>query len=319
MKYSPDMHDDVREAIAKTIPQYIFDQYRHYPAADSDGWRHFLQNRVDDLLTNEEALVFIEISEGFIYLVGCKVPRWDEEHFGFGMAKVDLLLYPADRYPNAIMGRLLDESIAFLRNANVRFVSSHISGEDLLGLHLLEDRGFRYYQTTVYSVTQYNASVDSTDTSVRLWREEDLPAIVDIARRNQFVGGHFYSDTRFDRKRVDMMYEKWIRTSWSNRDPIAVIEENDKIAGYFAFVFDDAWSRVAATKYARMTSLAMDSSVRKKGLGMRLFGSVIAMAGQCGAQYISSEYPLKNYPSGRVHTKHRFHAVHEKVLSHLWL
>ena len=115
------------------------------------------------------------------------------------------------------------------------------------------------------------------------------------------------------------MYEKWIRTSWNSKEPIAVIEYEGKVAGYFAFMMDDELSRATKYKYGRMTSIAIDASIRCKGLGSSLFKSVISIIGERGGQYVASEYPLKNYSSARLHTKNLFYTVHEKVLLHLWL
>ena len=36
-------------------------------------------------------------------------------------------------------------------------------------------------------------------------------------------------------KIVDSMYEKWVETAVQNNEPIAVIERNDNVAGFFVF------------------------------------------------------------------------------------
>jgi L-amino acid N-acyltransferase YncA len=319
LKYCAESRHGVLTAIKKTIPLYSFDQYKLYAAADKTSWQEYLLQRLIEHLQSKDGCVFFEIVDGLIYLVGCSISRWDEEHFGFRMAKINWLVYPDSENANIIMGKLLDDCINYLRDSDVRFVSAHISGEDLIGLHLLEDRGFRYYQTTVYSIAECTNLSYKSDPAVRLWRKTDLPAVIEIAKHNQFSRGHFYSDGRFDRRTVDLMYEKWIRTSWKNKEPIAVIEKGGKVAGYFAFVMDEALSHATKHRYGRMTSLAMDASIRSRGLGSSLLRSVISLIGERGGQYVASEYPLKNYTSDRLHTKNMFYTVHEKVLSHLWL
>jgi L-amino acid N-acyltransferase YncA len=115
------------------------------------------------------------------------------------------------------------------------------------------------------------------------------------------------------------MYEKWIRTSWKNKEPIAVIENDEDVVGYFVFLMDEELSKALGYRYGRMRSLSMDSAARGKGLGADLFRSVMALIGRMGGQYIVSEYPLRNFVSARLHTKNLFYPVHEKVLLHLWL
>jgi L-amino acid N-acyltransferase YncA len=290
-----------------------------YRAIHGAAWMDYSIKRIEDLAESDDAEIFFRIIDGNIYLLGCRIPSWDEEHFGFGMAKIDWILSPGGDADREVMGGLLDECLCSLRERGVRFASSHISSSDLPNLHLLEDRGFRYYQTTAYALV---ASADCQlpqDASVRLWEAVDLPAIINIARRSQFRGGHFYSDSRFDRGTVDLMYEKWIQTSWRNQDPVAIIETEGKVSGYFAFVMDGPLSSSLGYRYGRMTSLAIDASIHGAGLGSRLFGSVMAMIKGMGGEYIASEYSTRNFASANLHAKNRFATVHEKVLSHLWL
>lgn len=319
MRYSPEFRGAVLTAVEKTMPFYSADQYRLYPSVDRECWRGFLVRRLTRFLDSEDACLFFEIADGVICLLGWKISRWDEEHFGLGMASLPWFVCPDVPGSTAIMSRLLSEGTSCLREQGIKFVSAHISGEDIMGLHVLENAGFRYYQTTVYAVARCAGLPHMTDPAVRLWREADVPSVVQIAKHNQFPQGHYYCDCRFDRNTVDSMYEKWILTSWNQGEPIAVIESEGRIAGYFAFVMDKTLSQATKLTYGRMTSLAMDASVRERGLGTRLFCSVLSLIEEQGGQYVASEYPLKNYRSGHLHTSNLFYVTHEKVLFHLWL
>lgn len=319
LKYLNEPQHDVIGAVERTVPLYLFDQYKLYSAADKIGWQGYLLQRLTDHLRSDDGYIYYQLIDNLICLVGCRISRWDEEHFGFGIAKLDWLFYPAVKDASPVMAKLLDKCIRYLRDKGVRFVSAHISGEDLLSLHLLEDKGFRYYQTTAYSISAWSESLCKPDPRVRLWCEADLASVIEIAKHNQFSRGHFYKDARFDRSLVDLMYEKWIRTSWKKGDHVAVIEEGGKVAGYFAFVMDEDLSTATKYRYGRMTSLAMDASIRSRGLGSSLFRSVMSLIGQMEGQYIASEHPVHNYASAKLHTKNMFHIAHEKVLMHLWL
>ena len=290
-----------------------------YRAIHGAAWMDYLFKRVWELAESDDGEIFFKTIDGNLYLLGCRISSWDEEHFGFGMAKIDLIISPGGDKDREVMGGLLDECLCSLREKGVRFASSHISGEDLPALHLLEDKGFRYYQTTTYALVDSTNNSLPQDASVRLWKAEDVSAVMNIARRSQFRGGHFYNDARFERGTVDLMYEKWIHTSWRNQDPIAVIETEGVVSGYFAFVMDEPLSSSLGHRYGRMTSLAIDASIHGIGLGSRLFGSVMAMIKEMGGEYIVSEYSTKNFASVNLHARNRFSTVHEKVLSHLWL
>ena len=319
MKYAAESFNAVLAALEETIPLYGFDQYMLYPFADKTDWRKYLARRLSDYLHSKEACCFYDVAGDHICMAGTRLSQWDEEHFGFKMAMMNWLVHPNTPETDLVLARTLDDCLSHLRANGVRFVAAHVSGDDLASLHMLEARGFRYYQTTVYSVAECANLSHTADPAVRLWQEADLPALVEIARGNQFSRGHYYCDRRFSRTAVDSMYEKWIRTSWKNQDPIAVLENDGRVAGYFAFVLDDGLSQASKYPYGRMTSLAMDASVRGKGLGEVLFRSVISLISARGGRYVASEYPLKNWGSAWLHAKYGFRPVHEKVLMHLWL
>jgi L-amino acid N-acyltransferase YncA len=317
--YSEQSRSEILGVVEKILPSYCFDQYMFYPAVDETCWQKYLLKRLSDSFQDEESSFFFEVVGGLPFLLGCRIPRWDREHFGFGMAAISWLLCHGREMSDTVMEELLDDCISFLRGKDVKFVSAHISGDDIRGLHLLESKGFRYYQTTVYPVASCADLAHETGPDVRLWQESDLPAIIQIAKNHQFSRGHFYCDDKFDKKTVDSMYEKWIRTSWKNKEPVAVIESDGDVVGYFAFLMDDELSKALGYRYGRMRSLSMDSAARGKGLGADLFRAVMSLIGGMGGQYIISEYPLKNFVSARLHTKNLFYPVHEKVLLHLWL
>lgn len=319
MIYSDESQREILIAIERITPSYHFDQYALYPSVDKTCWQKYLLKRLSDSFEDEESNFFFEKVDGYPFLLGCRIPRWDEEHFGFRMATINWVVCPDVGMASAVMENLLEGCISFLRNKRVKFVSAHINGDDIQVLHCLENKGFRYYQTTVYPVAQCEDLSCKMDSNIRFLQESDLPAVIQIAKQHQFERGHFYCDYKFDKKAVDSMYEKWIRTNWTNKEPIAVIENNGDVVGYFAFLMDEELSRAMGYKYGRMRSLAMDASARGKGLGSNLFRSVMSLISEMGGRYIASEYPLKNSASARLHTRNLFYPIHEKVLLHLWL
>lgn len=305
--------------LEKTVGEYSFDQYVKYPTGDPEFWKKNMVKAVSAFVNNKENQIHFEINDDLLCFVGCRLSRWDYEHYGFGMAMINWLVHPNHNLNRDHIKRLIDETLAYLRNNNIKYVSAHISGEDLISLHLLEEKGFCYYQTTVYPVAKVAEFPCKVDSRVRMMRETDLESVVRVAKNNQFRYGHYYCDCRFDKSAVDGMYEKWIHTSWKNKEPIAVLEYEGKIAGYFAFKMDDNLSTGTRHGYGVMRSLAMDSNIRGKGLGMILFRSVMSYIAKLGGEYIASEYPSKNYASAYLHIRNHFYPVHEKILMHLWL
>lgn len=310
---------EVMNTIGTYLPSYRYDQYRLYPSAKINAWEDYLLKRLTNDLGNEECVFFFEKVDNLPFLLGCRMPAWDEEHFGFRMATINWNIYQNNDLSYKIIGKLLGNCLSFLRERNVEFVSTRISGDDLQAIHIFEENGFRYFETILYPLAKSRILQSDGDSNVRLMKQSDLEGILRIAEQFQFKRGHFYCDEKFNKKIVDSMYVKWVHTSFINNQPIAVILDKESIVGYFIFEIEEDLTSFTGYKYGRMTSLAMDESVRGKGFGSRFFEGTISLINQMGCQYIASEYATKNFLSARLHTNAMFYPMHEKVLLHLWL
>ncbi|MDO9537844.1 MAG: GNAT family N-acetyltransferase [Thermoplasmata archaeon] len=149
--------------------------------------------------------------------------------------------------------------------------------------------------------------------------DSDFDRVMDIARNNSYPRGHYYCDAGFDNGKVDDMCVKWVSTAFRKGDPVAIIESDGKVAGYFLFQLDDRLSDALGCKYARMRHLALDEKFRGKGLGNRLFGGSISIMKDMGAKYVDSGYASKNHASAKLHTLYSFFSVYDEVTFHLWL
>lgn len=155
--------------------------------------------------------------------------------------------------------------------------------------------------------------------NVRLMKSEELPRVIKLGIDNIYIRGHYHCDKNFDIESVNALYGKLIRSSWTKKDNIVVIEEDKQIRGFFIFRFDDNLSKYTGYKYARMYSLALDSNYKGKGLGTKIFEGMMAIAQKMGAEYIDSGYSSKNHISAKLHTNFSFYSIYEEITLHKWL
>jgi L-amino acid N-acyltransferase YncA len=305
--------------LSESIAEYRFDHYRLYPAKNKNAWQKYLLARLFDAFQNEESIFFGDLVDKKPVLVGCKIPRWDEEHFNFRMGKVNWMLGGKSSIENEAMGHLLEKSISYFIEHNVKLVVVRIDSDDLQNIHHLEKQHFQFYETSVSPVVECARFPFNNQTHVRFLRETDIDRVLEIVEHHQYKRGHFYCDERMDHKKVDSMYVKWIQTSLRNKEPIVVIEDEGRVVGSFGIRLDPSLSTHLGYQYGRMHLLTLDPAVRGKGLGLALFqGSMILMA-QMGCQWIDSGYTSKNLISARLHNKSGFHTVFEEVIFHRWL
>jgi ribosomal protein S18 acetylase RimI-like enzyme len=304
---------DMLRTMELALLNYPHDPYRNYPSKDPNAWKRFLMSRLDGVLKNKEWTFFFGMNSNRPNLIGCRVPKWDEDHFGFRMASI-LIFIGQD---GSELRKLVGECLKHLSEEGVVFVSTRINGDNIDAIHEFQAYGFRYYENIIWPVLKCKEI--SRHENVRLMKVTDLDRVVQIARTSSFQRSHFHCDDRFPKEKVNSMPARWIRTSWENKEPIAVIESEGKVIGYFAFVIDKSLSEMIGYRYARMRHLALDPEFRGRGLGKILFGGTIALMKDMGADYVDSGYASKNHQSAKLHVQNGFESKYEEVTLHLWL
>jgi L-amino acid N-acyltransferase YncA len=296
-----------------------YDQYSFYRYKNDYYPNSYLFYRIKKLIqaTTGEWTFFYEITDYGTYLIGVRESKWDEEHFGFKMATIKILSVPDSVSELSIIKKLLVKSIDYLKKRKVRFVITRVNGDYIAALHSLEEIGFRYYDDVIYPI----ASTDHIpiNTEVHLMKPQDIAEVKRIAENFQYQRGHYYCDERFEKKIIDSMYAKWIETSVKNNEPIAVIERNNRIAGFFVFKIDEELLQHTGYKYGSLRLLTLDPNYRGSGVGSELFRGTLSLIKNMGADYIESGYSSKNHISARLHTRASFLSVYEEVTFHLWM
>lgn len=311
--------DDFLDAMKRTIPLYKYDQFEHYPAKEKDAWKRYFLLRLQNFLHDDQCSIFYKLHDTIPYLIGCSVSKWDEDHFGFKMAAIKLIFYLEDVSDLAIVESMLDKCIKVLAKKGVKVISARISGDMIPVIHLLEAKGFRYYENQIWPIVYCEGISSSYNKNVRHMHEHEIDRVLHVAQNYQYRHGHYDIDTKFDKNAVKLMFRKWVESAWLRKDPIIVIEHEGVIAGCFAYKTDNELSNALGYKYARMSFLALDSNLRGQGLGLDLFQGSMAIMKNMGAEYIDSSYAIRNHISAALHAKSSFYSVYQEATFHLWL
>lgn len=310
---------ELLDSFNSNISLYKCDQYLNYPSAHKKSWEAFLKYRLETSLESDEVTLFGDLYKGYAVLLLVKILKWDKEHFGFKIANITMLAPSLiDDYKNVLQG-LLKKLLFFLKTENVKFVSVRINGDDINSIHCFEDSGFKYFEDVIWPVHKCVSNAESKELNTRLMTQGDMEQVIHIASKCQYQRGHFHCDKGFDVNKVNSLYGKWVETAFNNGDPILVAEFENKVVGYFVLKMDKELSKYSGYSYGRMRSLAIDSSIRGKGIGKSLFEGSISKLKEIGAEYIDSGYSTKNHISAKLHTNCDFYSVYEEVTFHKWL
>jgi L-amino acid N-acyltransferase YncA len=301
------------------LGDYTFDQYYLYPSAKKDPWIDLYYNQIERKQKDLRTIFYPDLENATSALFTVVHPEWDEDHFGFRISKISNPFVPAEM-PETKTVEILSSILSDANKNGTRVIIARVNGDNLGLIHAMQDLGFRYYETIIWPVSD----VDSQDLSthnVRFFdREKDkVEDIITIAGNFQYQRGHFHCDNRFDKNSVNNMYAKWVKTAILSEKKIAIIKNEDRIAGYFICEIDETLSDATGYHYGRLQSLALDDSFRGKGFGKRLFEGTLALLKNAGCKYVDSGYASKNHLSAKLHSFYGFSSVYEEITMHLWL
>ncbi|MCU0612538.1 MAG: GNAT family N-acetyltransferase, partial [Candidatus Eisenbacteria bacterium] len=128
---------------------------------------------------------------------------------------------------------------------------------------------------------------------------------------------HFFLDPGFPVDRVEALYAKWVDTALDRQQTFVVIEHEGAICGVFIYEMDDRTTRFGR-KYAVWKLADVDSRVRGKGLGMRLFHATVMSAADQGADAIDSSLAVHNVASQNIHIRLGFRLITSVYTFHRW-
>src|SRR5687768_8240140 len=112
----------LRAALVATLPSYRFAQFRGYPARNSTGWQELHVERLERAFSDGETTVRHDLVEGQPVVLSVRNSAWDSDHFGFGVASINLVHSEESPKDNARCQALLNEALSELRADDVRFV-----------------------------------------------------------------------------------------------------------------------------------------------------------------------------------------------------
>lgn len=295
------------------------DRFRRYPFREGDSRDAYFERKTRDLIGNAEPGWNFTFNDHRTSptVIATHSNEWDLEHFDVSMASLQFLVAPLPAAQKDETAEVLVKSLDDLRDSGTQYVSARVAADHLAAIHACEDLGFRYFETVVWAVVATNGLEDVP--GIRLMRDDEIDEVAELAAASQFRMGHLYLDERFDSKLVDSMYSKWVRTHAANGRPIAVMDGEDGLAGFFVFALDPMLDKYAGRSFAHLQLLALSPKQRGRGAGQRLFQGTLSLIRSMGVDFIDTGYASRNHKSARLHTISNFFSVYDELTFHLWL
>ncbi len=249
--------------------------------------RYLLELLGDDSVRDDAVALAAVVGDTVTGLAVLRLPRWDEDHFGFPVGRVEHLI--AGDAGSAEL--LADEIVREFDARGARMSSARLSVAVLPAIQALEARGYRFQEHTLTPWRSLSGWEAQEFGVTRETRPDDLPELRTIAR-HAFRTDRFHHDARFGRAAADGLYEKWVRT-W-HEDAAAdkwswVLLVEGRVAGFILFDIPSRPSR----RVARVVLDCVSPEHAGRGYGHKMQCDVLDhLSGR--VDYVSSVIATRN-------------------------
>lgn len=147
-----------------------------------------------------------------------------------------------------------------------------------------ETRGWSFMDIRV----EFERAVPPAFAATREWREDDLPALVALAR-SAHRNTRFYADQRLTRERCDDLYEAWIRNSCAGWARHVFVSDG---GGYVTVHADGDTGSIGL--------IAVPEEFHRRGIGEALVNQALSWAHGVGLQYMTVATQGRNVVAQRL-------------------
>ena len=227
--------------------------------------------------------------------------EWDTAQFGIPAARLDRLdasgPYAQSR---AAKLRLLNDVLSECRAAGVRHVTARVDAGDFSAIHALEDAGFQLIDGIQTFRLALDGAVLAQPPGTRLYRPDDLPDILEIAR-TAFVYDRFHADCALAPGAADRVNETWTRNCClgSAADGVIVAEEDSRVASYVTCRLSRTGQEAGPT--GTIILVATAEWARGRGAARRATAASLAWFAAQGMRAVEVGTQLRNVPAARLY------------------
>lgn len=312
-------------AIADLAPLFAEHQIGRYCAdwtLPTDGARALETEALHALVSRPETVSFYATSgSAIVGVLTARLSEWDTRFWGFAYTMLETLHAVGETEARRleILVALLDAFDGWLAESRVRFVAARVLMLDLAATHALEQRGYRYVETTLAnSIDLRKETFRLPDGYVLRRPRPDEGSALARMTEGAFVTQRFYADPGFPRAKVDEMYVSWVESSLASPAWSTVVLDQDGVAKGFVIYRIEDQTRHVGVKLTKWRMAALGSEDRARGHGIPLLrGALEHVRSECDV--VESTLTLRNTKSFNVHAKIGFRALAFSSTFHKWL
>lgn len=248
---------------------------------------------------------------------------WDTNHFEKKTVILENII--VDRKNNEfeqlnLVNNLVTSFLEACKSENVKFIVAKLPSLDLVSIHVLESKGFRFIESWIYNSFDLRKVLKITITgklSLRFATLEDLNFMLEYSK-NAFSTQRFHADYFIPNDKAESLYHKWIKTSFEDPQHKIIVADYNSIPAAFMIYYISDQSEILDLKFAMWKMALINPDLKGLGLGTRFFSSLIYYHKEEGLDFIDSGVSLRNIISLNTHNKVNFKIISTLATFHLW-
>jgi L-amino acid N-acyltransferase YncA/ribosomal protein S18 acetylase RimI-like enzyme len=293
--------------------------------AGSNEDRARLAGQLSRRLFQEERSLKVAIRRrGTVAGLACLTPLdWDSEQFGFPAARVDVACKEEDRAQSmAVQRELLDQICDLCRRRSVCHLTARVDAGNLTTIHALEHAGFELIDGIQTFSARLPVTVPPATTAfeIRLYRDEDLSQILDIAR-TAYVFDRFHADASLSASKADRVNETWVRNCCLGRmaDAVIVASSRNAVVGYVTCKIDAEATRTLSIGCGVIGMVATAASSRTAGVALAATRGALDWFQERGVAVVEVGTQLRNVGAGRLYERSGFRLARVSLTFRKWI
>jgi dTDP-4-amino-4,6-dideoxy-D-galactose acyltransferase len=240
--------------------------------------------------------------------LACELLDWDSDFFGCRIARV-------------VGGQLNEsgarEALDWCRHQRIDCLYFLTDAADLESIAAAENHGFGLKDVRVtykrrLSLIANEPLVAPPSVHMRAARLDDLEALEPLCE-GSYTESRFYSDRRFSKQSVSLMYKIWVRKSVQGAaDWVWVLEWNKRPAGFIT-------CHLSGDRTGQVQLTALHPDLRGKGIGRHLYETALRWFADQGVETVIYVTQARNIPAQRLIQRLGFLSDSTQLWYHKWI
>ncbi len=270
-----------------------------------------LKDIYQELKREKNLFILFDEKENILGIGKVKKLDWDKKVFGFACGRIEYLIFRKDT-DNLLKEFFIKEILEI--NKNKKFLDISIDEKDTDLRKILIKLGFKEMVKYVTYFIRLPIKFNDISIIIEPVKKNELKELERISA-NSFLYTRFYQDKNFKRELVKKFYQKWVRSSFNNKNhQIFVSKINNKPVGFI----DCQSLKLSKKKIGIIDLIAVKKEYQGRGIGKSLVKKGLEYFQKKKIKEVYVETEKENLSALRLYKSLGMKIIGKRITFHFW-